>query len=138
MDEYIEEHQDQRNEDGHRKVVKNDKSHNKRTIQTGAEPVELKTPRVDDRREEKSSTNTILPPYMCRSPGVDELVPVLYLYGVSTNDMTPALEAYDRFFELLEAKYPKACDAGPEQGSIVHVLRVSGGALGSFKKHESD
>jgi transposase-like protein len=60
--------------------------------------VELNTPRVNDRRSDESGrrqrfTSHILPPYMRRSPKVAEVLPILYLRGLSTGDFRPALEA---------------------------------------------
>lgn len=93
VEEYIEAFQDVVDEEGKRKVVKNGTSHHERTIQTGAGPIKLKAPRVDDQREDEQFTSKIVPPYMRRSPGVEELIPALYLHGVSTGDMSEALEA---------------------------------------------
>src|SRR6516162_10903126 len=58
---------------------------------TGAGMVEVRAPRVDDRREERHYRSTILPAYMRRSPKVTEVLPVLYLRGLSTGDFAPAL-----------------------------------------------
>jgi putative transposase len=60
--------------------------------------VELKAPRVDDRRRDEQGqrqrfTSRILPRYMRRSPKVAEVLPILYLRGLSTGDFRPALEA---------------------------------------------
>ena len=93
VDEYIEKHEDKTDEDGHQKVVRNGKSHHERTIQTGAGPIKINQPRVDDKRQGEKFISKILPPYMRRSPGIEELIPALYLHGVSTGDMSKALEA---------------------------------------------
>ena len=58
----------------------------------GAGSVKIRAPRVDDRRPEHRFTSKILPPYMRRSPRLEEAVPVLYLRGLSTGDFSEALE----------------------------------------------
>ena len=52
-----------------------------REVLTGAGPLTVKKPRVDDRREGQKFTSAILPPYLRRSPSIDALIPVLYLKG---------------------------------------------------------
>lgn len=50
---------------------------------------------VDDRTgERKRFRSVILPPYMRRSPKVTEVLPHLYLHGLSTGDFAPALEEF--------------------------------------------
>ncbi len=53
--------------------------------------MEVQAPRVHDRRSRQRSTSSILPPYMRRSPKVSEVLPVLYLRGLSTGDSKEAL-----------------------------------------------
>jgi putative transposase len=68
-----------------------------RTITTGAGQVEVKAPRVADKRPEQQRepfSSTILPRYMRKSPKVTEVLPVLYLRGLSTGDFAPALEGF--------------------------------------------
>jgi transposase-like protein len=64
-----------------------------RDLLTGIGPLSIKQPRVRDKREGKSFTSAILPRYMRRVPSLDNLIPVLYLKGISTGDFTEALEA---------------------------------------------
>jgi len=68
-----------------------------RTVLTGAGPIPITRPRVDDRAldamGEQRFTSRILPPFMRRAPSIDTLVPVLYLKGISTDDFPTALEA---------------------------------------------
>jgi transposase-like protein len=78
---------------GHALVVRNGTSHHERTVQLGAGSIKIKTPRVNDRRPDQRFTSKILPPYMRRSPRLDEAIPVLYLRGLSTGDFSEALEA---------------------------------------------
>lgn len=64
-----------------------------RQVTTGAGTVEAQAPRVDDRRSGRRFTSSILPPYRRRSPKVEEVLPVLYLRGLSTGDFKDALGA---------------------------------------------
>lgn len=89
---YIEAHQDLREESGHRLVVRNGYQQ-ARQIQTGAGPLTVKKPRVDDRRTGERFTSSLLPPYMRRSPSIEALIPILYLKGISTGDFSEALGA---------------------------------------------
>jgi len=87
---YLEEHAEVLDASGHRLVVGNGFAR-ARTITTGAGAVEVHAPRVDDRREGEKFTSAILPAYMRKSPKVTEVLPVLYLRGLSTGDFAPAL-----------------------------------------------
>lgn len=89
---YIEAHESERDEEGHRLVVRNGHQP-QRQVQTGAGHLAIEKPRVHDRREGKRFTSRILPPYMRRSPSLDALIPALYLRGVSSGDFQEALEA---------------------------------------------
>jgi putative transposase len=66
----------------------------------GAGNIEVRAPRVNDKRvdettgERKRFKSTILPPYMRRSPRVSEVLPLLYLHGLSSGDFAPALEEF--------------------------------------------
>lgn len=64
-----------------------------REIVSGIGPLKIKQPRVDDRElpEEERFTSQILPRYLRRTPSIDNLIPVLYLKGISTNNFTTAL-----------------------------------------------
>ena len=81
---------------GKRQVVRNGYQP-ERTILTGAGPIPIKRPRVDDRALESVGkerfTSRILPKFMRRAASIDTLVPVLYLKGISTDDFPTALEA---------------------------------------------
>src|SRR5919107_1455082 len=64
-----------------------------------AEAVAVKAPRVNDRRVDENGQrrrfrSVILPPYMRRSPKVTEVLPLLYLHGLSSGDFVPALEEF--------------------------------------------
>ncbi len=94
--DYVERHRDERNEEGRALVVHNGRSQGRKlTLGTGT--VELRAPRVNDRRHDEHGqrqrfSSRILPPYMRRSPKVAEVLPILYLRGLSTGDFRPALE----------------------------------------------
>src|SRR5437763_946397 len=84
-----------RDDDGHALVVRNGRART-RTITTGAGAVEVTAPRVNDRRVDQGGQrqrfrSSILPPYARRSPKVAEVLPLLYLHGLSTGDFVPAL-----------------------------------------------
>ncbi len=94
--EFTEKNKDKVDEDGHRLVVRNGYMDGRELI-TGIGPVAIKQPRVDDRKlaelEEQRFSSKILPRHMRRVPSVNNLIPVLYLKGVSTGDFSEALEA---------------------------------------------
>ena len=93
VEQYVQALRHVRDEQGHAMVVRNGKSHHERTVNMGAGPVSLRAPRVNDRRPEHRFTSKILPPYMRRSPRLEEALPVLYLRGLSTGDFSEALKA---------------------------------------------
>jgi len=92
---YVEAHRETRDETGHAQVVRNGRGRVRRvTVGSGTLPV--RAPRVDDRRvdeagERQRFRSRILPPYMRRSPKVAEVLPLLYLRGLSTGDFRAAL-----------------------------------------------
>jgi putative transposase len=92
VEEYIEKLRHLRDENGHALVVRNGKA-KPRTVSLAAGPVDLQAPRVDDRRPDHRFTSKILPPYMRRSPRLDDALPVLYLRGLSTGDFEEAIPA---------------------------------------------
>jgi putative transposase len=92
VDQYVQELHHLRDELDHAMVVRNGYAQ-ERTVQLGAGPVKVRAPRVNDRRPDHRFTSKILPPYMRRSPRLDEALPVLYLRGLSTGDFSEALEA---------------------------------------------
>ena len=92
VETYIESFQDEKDDQGHRQVVRNG-SHKPRELITGVGQIPIRQPRVHDRREGKAFTSAILPKYMRRAPSIDALIPALYLKGVSTSSFPEALEA---------------------------------------------
>ena len=92
VEEYIEKNSHLTDSDGKRVVVKNGHMP-QRNITTGMGPLTITQPRVDDRGLKERFSSSILPRYLRRIPSVDNLVPVLYLKGISTNDFGTALES---------------------------------------------
>jgi putative transposase len=95
--EYIGEYQHVRDANGRRLVVRNGHLP-ARVIQTGIGLVEVEQPRVNDKRidedgQPKRFSSKILPPYLRRTKSIDELIPWLYLRGISTGDFSEALQA---------------------------------------------
>lgn len=78
--------------DGRATIVRNG-YHNSRQVTVGSGSVEVSVPRTRSRDSSVDNfVSGILPPYMRRSPKIDEAIPLLYLRGLSTGDMYPALE----------------------------------------------
>ena len=93
--EWIDRHQHCRDDLGRRQVVRNGYQP-PRSIETGIGPVEVEQPRVHDRRpagEREKFTSAILPPYLRKTKSIEELIPWLYLKGISTGDFSEALTA---------------------------------------------
>lgn len=93
VEEYINQHQNEIDENGHRLVVRNGKSKS-RNITTGAGTVNVQAPRINDQREGKTFSSFILPKYLRKSPKVESLLPILYLKGLSTNNFQSALAQF--------------------------------------------
>ena len=95
---YIEAHADQLDEHGHRLVVRNG-FHDPREVATAAGAVRVRAPRVNDKRVDEAGerarfSSAILPAWCRKSPQVAEVLPLLYLHGLSTGDFVPALEQF--------------------------------------------
>src|SRR5229473_7042796 len=95
--EYVEAHREERDGAGHALVVRNGHAR-ERKVTTGAGTFPVRAPRVNDRRldadgERQRFSSRILPAYMRRSPKVTEVLPILYLRGLSTGDFREALPA---------------------------------------------
>jgi transposase-like protein len=96
---YVEQFADVLDEDGHRLVVRNG-YHQQRAVATGAGAVTVTAPRVNDKRvdqetgERQRFSSKILPAWSRKSPKVAEVLPLLYLHGLSSLDVAPALEQF--------------------------------------------
>jgi transposase-like protein len=99
VDAYVASLTDERDDQGHRLVVRNGHAI-ARSLVTGAGPIEVRAPRVDDRRvdevtgEKVRFRSSILPPWARKSPKVAEVLPLMYLHGMSSGDFVPALEEF--------------------------------------------
>ena len=96
VDAYIAAFTHERDERGRRLVVRNG-THQPREVMTSAGAVQVVAPRVNDRRtdpqtgERRRFCSAILPPWCRKTPKVTEVLPLLYLHGLSTSDFGPAL-----------------------------------------------
>jgi transposase-like protein len=93
--DWIDQRQEQRDARGRRQVVRNGHLP-ARTLLTGVGAVEVQQPRVHDRRpkeEAEKFCSQILPPYLRKTKSVEELIPWLYLKGISSGDFSEALAA---------------------------------------------
>jgi transposase-like protein len=96
VDAYIAAYADQRDQHGHRLVVRNG-SHQPREVLTSAGAVEVTAPRVNDKRvdpdtgERTRFASAILPAWARKTPKITEVLPLLYLHGLSSGDFVPAL-----------------------------------------------
>jgi putative transposase len=93
--EWIDRHAHLVDERGHRQVVRNG-YHQKRKLTTGLGRLEVEQPRVHDRRppdQREKFASKILPPYLRKTKSIEELIPWLYLKGISTGGMHEALQS---------------------------------------------
>src|SRR5512132_2652398 len=99
VDAYLAAYGAERDEQGRRLVVRNGHAR-EREILTGAGAVAVQAPRVNDRRVDPVTgqrirfRSVILPPWCRKSPKVAEVLPLLYLHGLSTSDFVVALEGF--------------------------------------------
>ena len=99
VDAYVDAFADQVDEHGNRLVVRNGHAR-PRTITTGVGRIDIRAPRVDDGRtdpvtgERFQFKSSIVPPWCRKSPKVTEVLPLMYLAGMSSGDFVPALEGF--------------------------------------------
>ena len=85
--------------DGRRLVVRNGHAR-PRAVATGAGPIEIEAPRVNDKRVDEETgqrlrfRSSIVPPWARKSPKVAEVLPLMYLHGMSSGDFAPALSEF--------------------------------------------
>jgi len=126
---YLKAAQAERDEEGRALVVRNGYARSREVV-CGAGSIEVKAPRVNDKRvdettgERKRFCSSILPPYMRRSPKVAEVLPLLYLHGLSSGDFAPALE---EFF---------GTEAGLSAATIIRLTEQWRGERKEFMKRE--
>src|SRR5690349_19524944 len=96
VEDYIARHVSERDGNGRRLVVRNG-FHQPREVLTSAGAVEVVAPRVNDRcvdpatGERRRFASAILPPWCRKTPKITEVLPLLYLHGLSSGDFVPAL-----------------------------------------------
>lgn len=96
---YIAAHAGELDERGRRLVVRNGHAE-PRQVLTSAGTVAVRAPRVNDKRVDEASgermrfSSAILPAWCRKSPKITEVLPLLYLHGLSSNDFGPALEGF--------------------------------------------
>ena len=113
VDAYVESHAHLRDDAGRQLLVRNGFLP-QRTILTGIGAVEVKQPRVKDRRpaeQQEKFSSAILPPYLRKTKSIEELIPWLYLRGISTGDFSEACQ--QRFSMRPHSR------GGPCQGAAV-------------------
>ena len=129
VDQYLDRHRDDRDENGHALVTRNGKAR-PRKLTIGSGTMDITAPRVRDERVEDGQrcrfTSEILPPYMRRSPKVAEVLPVLYLRGLSTGD----------FCEALPALLGKEATAGLSPTTITRLTAAWQQEYESFRKRD--
>jgi putative transposase len=96
VDDFLVQYAERRDGRGNRLVVRNGYQP-ARELLTGAGRLAVEQPRVRDnsskKRDRVQFSSKVLPPYLRRSKSLDELIPWLYLKGISTGDFTEALQA---------------------------------------------
>src|SRR3954454_19328641 len=96
VDDYVARNAGERDKNGRRLVVRNG-THQPREVLTSAGAVEVTAPRVNDRRTDPDTgqrcrfSSAILPPWCRKTPKITEVLPLLYLHGLSSGDFVPAL-----------------------------------------------
>lgn len=95
VEDYITRHRAARDERGRAQVVRNGQAQARQLV-TGSGTLTVRAPRVNDRRVDATGqrqrfTSELLPSYMRRAPKVTEVLPILYLRGLSTGDFQSAL-----------------------------------------------
>jgi len=99
VDAYLAEFAGERDEGGRRLVVRNGHAE-PRQVTTAAGAVDVRAPRVNDKRtdpatgERRRFSSAVLPPWCRKTPKIAEVLPLLYLHGLSSGDFVPALEQF--------------------------------------------
>ena len=98
-DAYVDAFVEERDEDGHRLVVRNGRAE-PRQVLTSSGAIDVHAPRINDKRvdettcERRKFSSAILPAWCRRSPKITDVLPLLYLHGLSGGDFVPALEQF--------------------------------------------
>lgn len=138
VEEYIQRHQHQLDENGRRLVVRNGRAR-ERGVTVGCGTLPVAAPRVNDRRVDEEGRrrkfrSKLLPPYMRKSAKVAEVLPLLYLRGLSTGDFREALpvllgedaaglspSAITRLTNTWRAEYDLFCQRDLSESDFVYV-----------------
>ena len=138
VDDYLAACAGERDEGGRRLVVRNGHAR-QRAVTTVAGAIPVRAPRVDDRRVDPATgqrvrfRSVILPPWCRKSPKVAEVLPLLYLHGLSTGDFVPALEGFfgsaaglsaaavGRLLAAWQADYQAFCQRDLSERDYVYV-----------------
>ena len=137
VEDYVERNRHHLDLAGHRLVVRNG-HHPARKIQSGNGPIEVHQPRVNDKRVDEQGqrsrfTSKILPPYLRKTKAIEELVPWLYLKGISSSDFPEALSCLGhdgsglspttivRMKELWQGEYENFCRRSLEGKRYVYL-----------------
>ena len=135
-DDYVERFADEVDEDGRRLVVRNGRARERKvTVGSGTIPIGAACERQARRAEtgeRQRFSSRILPAYARRSPKVGEVIPILYLRGLSTGDFRPALEPARRGRRRPSpttiagcARSGRSITTGSQAASRVHPVRLS-------------
>ena len=96
IESFVKQREQIQDEEGRRHIVRSGYGP-ERKVQTGIGEIEVRVPKATDRRKDAPSkvrfTSSILPPYLRRTKSIEELLPWLYLKGISTGDFSEALAA---------------------------------------------
>jgi len=93
LQDLLQHYADLKNDKGHRQIVRNGYLP-EREILTGIGPVNVKVPKIRDKSGQGIKFNsTLLPPYLRKAKAIEEVLPWLYLKGISTGDFQEALQA---------------------------------------------
>ena len=147
--EFLERHGEIVDSEGRREIVRNGYLP-EREVLTGAGALRVKQPRVADRRDVAADdkvrfSSSILPPYLRRSKNIDDLIPWLYLRGISTGGFSDALQALvgpeakgligilDGFRESEQSWRELLCDLKARGLKKAPKVAVGDGALGFWK-----
>ena len=93
LDDFINQFKDHKLTDGRQQIVRNG-YHPERKLSTGVGEVDIKLPRIRDRQDDSSIVfhSSLIPPYIRRTKSLDDLLPLLYLNGISTNRFQKVLQ----------------------------------------------
>ena len=94
VDQFIQQHLNRKDEKGHRLVVRNGYMPERQIMATCGN-ITIRQPRIDDSKlpDEERFTSAILPKFMRKTPTLENVIPTLYLKGISSNKFQDALSA---------------------------------------------